>query len=251
MTPTEFRFVENNAGAANNVEIDTSVADTGPPTIMVTPQSGTKVKNGQRLTISVTAAEPPTGWQAGVKQIQIEDLDRHTNLEPWDNPAPAPQPCGNAGLTRTIERSYMVPPDVPLAHLKITARDYHNPQQTLLVEYPTGDWHGRFTWRHLCEGAGSRDETRGVADFMLDHDGRGNLTGRLTGSTPERTQTMPTCTFKYIEPSRFSAKLVGSYTSGPGDVFSPDRRAADHIRPRFLDLPGRDQRHRAAVLRGS
>ena len=67
------------------------------------PPSGTKVKNGQTLRIRVTAAEPPTGWQAGVKQIQVEDLDRHTNLAPWDNPAPAPRPCGDAGLTHTIE----------------------------------------------------------------------------------------------------------------------------------------------------
>ena len=207
----KFNFVVNSAGATNNVEIDTSVADTEPPTITVTPPSGTKVKNGQRLTISVTAAEPTNGWQAGVKQIQIEDLDRHTNLAPWDNPAPAPRPCGNAGLTHTIERSYVVPPNVPVAHLKITARDYHNPQQVVLVEYPTGDWHGRIDW--WIPAPSSR--VWGRLDLTFDYDGKGNLTGRMAGDSyvksPARGEF---CGMTTQTPAKLSAKLVGQYTPG-------------------------------------
>jgi hypothetical protein len=77
----KFLFVENFRGTTSNVEIDASVTDTAPPTITVVPPSSKKVKNGERLTIKITATEPSPGWQAGVKQIKIEDLDRHTNLE--------------------------------------------------------------------------------------------------------------------------------------------------------------------------
>ncbi len=207
----KFLFVDNVAGTTGNVEIDTSVADAAPPTITVTPPSGTKVKNGQRLTISVTAAEPTNGWQAGVKQIQIEDLDRSTNLAPWDNPAPAPRPCGNTGLTQTIERSYVVPPDVPVARLKITARDYHNPQHVVLVEYPTGDWHGRIEWQILNPNS----RLWGRLDLSFDHDGKGNLSGRMAGdSYVESPARGEFCGMTTQTPAKLSANLVGQYTPG-------------------------------------
>ena len=209
----KFFFVPNIAGTTGNVEIDASVADTAPPTITVTPPSGTKVKNGQRLTIRVTATEPSTGWHAGVKQIQIEDLDRHTNLAPWDNPAPAPRPCGHTDLTKTIERSYTVPPDVPVAHLKITARDYHNPQPAVLVEYPTGDWYGTFevTTHSVVSGV-----TLTITDTMviaLEYDGRGSLTGSLVGKRHFKNDDNPSsgryfCSWEITIPNKLRGKLV-------------------------------------------
>ena len=84
---------------------------------------------------------------------------------------------------------------------------------------PRPSWTGRFEWTHICVGGGNRDETRGVSDLTLDHDGRGNLTGTLAGSTPERAQTIPSCSVTYVAPGTFSAKLVGSYTPGQ-DTFS-------------------------------
>jgi hypothetical protein len=75
-------------------------------------------------------------------------------------------------------------------------------------------WQGTFGWTHTCEGGGNRDETHGIADLKLDDDGRGNLTGTLTGSTPQRAQSIPPCTFTHVAPATFSATLVGSYTPG-------------------------------------
>ena len=224
----------------NNVAIDTSVADTAPPTITVAPPSGTKVKNGQRLTIRVTATEPSIGWQAGVKQIQIEDLDRHTNLAPWDNPAPAPRPCGNTGLTHTIERNYVVPPDVPVAHLKITARDYHNPQQALLVEYPTGDWYGWVTWSETVRNVPTIKPSRywGRLDFTVNYDGRGNLTGRMVGIEDfETSNTRESvarggllCEAKTNKPTHLEVPLLGQYTAGRNTIsLSVDPLATKYI----------------------
>jgi hypothetical protein len=210
-----FQFVENFAGTTSNVEIDASVADTAPPTITVSAPSGTKVRNGQRRTITVTATEPSTGWQAGVKQIQIEDLDRRTHLEPWDNPAPAPRPCSNAGLTQTISRSYVVPPDVLVARLKITVRDYHNPQHAVLVEYPIGDWYGTFETSEDSVVRGVRTTIKDTLDIVLEHDGKGNLEGTLAGNRHFK-QNMPDCPWEITVPNKLRGKLLGSYTPGAG-----------------------------------
>ena len=214
----KFTWIENPAGQSSKVEIDPRVTDNAAPRITVSPPSGTKVKSGRRMTIKVTATEPESGWQSGIKRIQIEDIDQHSNLQLWDNDAPTPRPCGNAGLTKTIEATAEVPVQ-PMWHLRVTAIDYSNNRVVEKVDYPTGDWYGTFGWTHLCVGGGNRDETRGISELTLDHDGRGNLTGTLAGSTPERAQTIPPCSFRYVAPGTFSAKLVGSYTPGQ-DTFS-------------------------------
>jgi hypothetical protein len=213
-----FTWVENSTGPRNKVEIGPAITDKAAPRIMVTPPSGKKMKSGRRETIKVTVTEPESGWQSGIKRIQVEDVDQHSNLQLWDNPAPTPRPCGNAGLTKTIEATGEVPAQ-PVWHLKVTAFDYANNSVVEQVQYPTGDWFGTFGWTHICAGGGNRDETRGIGNLTLDHDGRGNLTGTLAGSTPERAQTIPPCSFRYVAPGTFSAKLVGSYTPGQ-DTFS-------------------------------
>ena len=121
----KFTWIENPAGQSSKVEIDPRVTDNAAPRITVSPPSGTKVKSGRRMTIKVTATEPESGWQSGIKRIQIEDVDQHSNLQLWDNDAPTPRPCGNAGLTKTIEATAEVP-ERPIWHLRVTAIDYSN-----------------------------------------------------------------------------------------------------------------------------
>ena len=83
---------------------------------------------------------------------------------------------------------------------------------------------------------------KAIADLTLDYDGRGNLTGTLAGSTPERTANHPDV-FRQISvaPGTFSAKLVGSYTPGPEYIFRPSRRRADNARPGSCHLHSRTQ----------
>lgn len=220
-----FTFVTNHEGSTSNVEIDTSVEDIAPPTITVSPPSGHKVRNGQRLRVTVTATEPSTGWQAGIRQVQIEDVDRATNYPPWNNPAPTPAPCANAGLTRTVEIDYQVPDNVLIGRLKITARDYHSPQQAIVVEYPTGDWQGRLRWKARQTGAGTLGEFWGEMEIVLDHDGKGNLEGRLTG-TQNQFIGGP-CQSKTATPGRLTARLTGSYTA------SAKKMSINLVNPQF------------------
>ena len=175
-------------GTEPNVQID-PVTDNAAPGITVNPPSGTKVKIGRRLTIKVTATEPETGWQSGLKRIQIEDVDQHSNLQLWNNDAPMPRPCGNAGLTKTIEATAEVP-ERPVWRLGVTSFDYLNNRVVEEVEYPTGDWYGRLEWSfHQREDTSipsnaNRSETKfnGHADLAVRRDGRGRLTGTLVGS---------------------------------------------------------------------
>jgi hypothetical protein len=201
--------------------------DSEPPKITVTPPSGTIVRPGQRMTIAVTASERyedgHQGWQTGVKSIRVEDLTRHEGLPPWQNENPQPQPCNSKTWTKTHEMQFTVPDPAPssVVRLRVFVKDYQNPEVQQDIEYPTkGDWYGAFGWTHICQGGGNRDETRGISDLTLDHDGRGNLTGTLAGSVPERTMIMPSCSsYRLLAPGTFRAKLLGSYTPEP-DRFS-------------------------------
>jgi hypothetical protein len=225
-----FAFKLDWNGTGPNVQID-PVTDNAAPGITVNPPSGTKVKIGRRQTIKVTVTEPDTGWQSGIKRIQIEDVDQHSNLQLWNNDAPTPRPCGNAGLTKTIEGTGEVP-ERPVWRLRVTAFDYLNNRVVKMVEYPTGDWYGRLEWRfHQREDTSvppnqNRSETKfnGHADLAVRHDGRGRLTGTLLGS-----QKVETLWWGYphgngevcrgsAPPAPVRANVEGSIAAGPNSL---------------------------------
>jgi hypothetical protein len=85
---------------------------------------------------------------------------------------------------------------------------------------PRGDWVGTFESTSVCEGPpGFGIKVRSIGDLALDHDGNGNLTGTLAGTTPENLSFAPSCSETMLAPGTFSARLVGSYTPGR-DTFS-------------------------------
>jgi len=99
---------------------------------------------------------------------------------------------------------------VPIALIAMTA--FGSAALAQQAQPPQPSWHGRFEWIHLCTGV-TRDETHGVADLTLYADQRGQLTGTLAGSTPQRSMSYPGCSsFVWVTPGTFSARLVGSYT---------------------------------------
>ena len=204
----KFTWVDNPAGQSGKVEIDPTVTDTAAPRITVSPPSGTKVKSGRRMTINVTATEPESGWQSGIKRIQIEDVDQHSNLRLWDNDAPTPRPCGNAGLTKTIEATAEVP-ERPVWHLRVTAIDYSNNRVVEKVDYPTGDWYGTLDLLFITPAY--RNHAR--LDITIDYDGRSNLTGQIWEGkvSAEKPAGIP-CAFAVASPAMLSATLIGQYT---------------------------------------
>jgi hypothetical protein len=223
--PLAISFVSANP-AARATKTLTLRPDTEKPTLKTTstPRKGTKVKTGDTIKVRMEASEEygdtRMGWQAGVKKIQLTDESRNQVVPPHFEATGGPRPCKEKLWKQFLEVTYTVPPNPPpLIRLRAIAEDFAGNKDDDVGEFPTGDWHGTFGWTHICQGGGNKDETRGISDLTLDDDGRGNLTGRLAGSTPQRTQTIPTCSFRYVAPGTFSAKLVGSYTSGQ-DAFS-------------------------------
>jgi len=191
--------------------------DDKPPTLRTTsdPPKGSKVTAGRTIKVTMVARDDANRWQTGIKTIQLVADSEGGRFVASENYAPCAEP-----REKRVEATYEVPANPPpIVRLTALAEDHAGLMDTDVGEFPTGDWYGRFGWTHICQGGGSTDETHGIGDLTLDYDGRGNLTGMLVGSIPERKQTIPPCSFKHVAPGTFSAKLVGSYTPGP-DTFS-------------------------------
>lgn len=70
-------------------------------------------------------------------------------------------------------------------------------------------WKGTFTQVSFTVG---RDVYRTRADIVLDHDGKGNLTGTMTGQQVHVDYSTGGCSFRMVQPNRFRVSLVGSFT---------------------------------------
>ena len=214
---TASRFVTdvNVEGTQSNVRLDYNVArDDIVPTLNVTwtPPKGTKVKARDRITAKAIAKDDANRWQSGIKTIDL-DVQGGGQFGFGDYPRP-PQTCENpppaANSGRRLHRAGQSAAD------RAAARRHQGLRRAFRAKTSQSTRPGigmaRFKWVHLCTGV-TRDETHGIADLTLDYDGRGNLTGTLAGSTPQRSMSYPSCSsFVWVTPGTFSARLIGSYT---------------------------------------
>ena len=219
--PLAISFVSANP-AARATETLTLRPDTEKPTLKTTstPRKGTKVKTGDTIKVRMEASEEygdtRMGWQTGVKKIQLTDESRNQVVPPHFEATGGPRPCKEKQWKQFLEVTYTVPPNPPpIVRLRAIAEDFAGNKDDDVGEFPTGDWYGTFGWTHICQGGGNSDETRGAGDLTLDHDGRGNLTGTLVGSTPERAMTVPTCScVQTCHPRHVSRKAGGLICAG-------------------------------------
>ena len=212
-----FVFEIDFKGVKNDVRVDYGVPrDTIPPALNVTwtPPKGTKVRVGTRITAKAMARDDANRWQSGIKTIDL-DVQGGGQFGFGDYPRP-PQTCESPPPAQTLDGVYTVPANPPpIVRLRARASDFAGHFAQDIAEFPTGDWYGTFGWTSVCDSpSGHGAKVRGVGDLTLDHDGRGNLTGTLAGTTPEGLPTGPGCSAKVVAPGTFSAKLVGSYTPG-------------------------------------
>ena len=226
---------------ANASAVMVLAPDKDKPTLTTTsqPTNGTKVKPGDIIKIKMQASEeynnPRYNWQTGVKKVQLTDESRNQIVPPHFEGAEM-RPCAEKQWKQMLEVTYTVPSNPPpIIRLRAVAEDFAGNQDFDVGEFPTGDWYGTFNWNHDCEG-GMTDKTKGISDLALDYDGQGNLTGTLAGSIPDRVQVIQGCSVTFLAPGSFSARLVGSYTPGPGAFSAASRRCSDHARPGLLHL---------------
>lgn len=202
-------------GAADEVKVEYDVArDQEFPKLDVVwdPPPGKKVGPGTKIMARAAASDDWNLWQSGVRRIDMNVLPESSNqsfgFQEWP---PHPRTCENMPPTRRLEGVYTVPPSPPpVVRLRVRAVDHagHANPYRHIAEYPTGDWAGTFQ----MESAG-RLFTR--ADIVLNHDGRGNLTGTMVGQQRiDYTWNGGRCFQRTIRPNRFRVSLVGTYTEG-------------------------------------
>ena len=179
-----------------------------------------------------------------MKKLQLIDEGPNPVVTPrWEGDQM--RACAAKQWKQFLEVTYTVPPNPPpVIRLRAVAEDFAGNTDQDFAEFPTGDWYGTFEWAHSCQGPTLKDDTVGISDLALNDDGRGNLTGALVGSTPHRRQAMATCSYSYVAPGGFTAKLIGSVHAITEHVFSGSRGDSDHTGQSVLDVPLRDHDHR-------
>jgi hypothetical protein len=216
--------------------------DETAPTVSIAskPTSGTRVKAGQQIAVTVTARDDTTRWESGILGIRlIADSERGRLVQERAYPPHLPT-CEGQPEPATLSTVYTVPsPAPPIVRLCAIARDHanHEAKDPAIAEFPTGDWAGTMTWTHIVASAHATATTTAQADLSLDYDGKGGLTGRMAG-THSSTSKMGPCSGSTMMPGGMQANLVGSYTPGRDamTIRTDDKQTTPmHMR---IDCPG-------------
>ena len=196
------------------------------------PPKGSKVKPGDQIKVTMVARDDATRWQTGIQRIQLmaQNPGGDELVGAQDYPPVIRPNCESRPEPRTLVLTYTVPRNPPpIVRLRAIAEDFANHHDTDVGEFPTGDWYGTFKWIHLCTGV-TRDETHGIADLTLDYDGRGNLTGTLAGSTPQRSMSYPGCSSFVMGHARDIQRKAGRVLHADAEyIFSPSRRRDEYV----------------------
>jgi hypothetical protein len=187
--------------------------DRDPPVIKMTsePPENNKVKPGEKITIHATASERHAdghrSYPSGVKSLQL--IANGTVMDSKDY-GMKPPPCE----VRPFEPPpvYTVPKNPPeIVQLLVYAEDATGHGTSKEADFPTrGDWYGRLDWSvHQVVPTG-RQEWFGHADLMLDDDGRGGLTGTLSG-TEKQELAIEGC--QGVTNWTLKARLTGTITT--------------------------------------
>ena len=217
------------------------------------PRKGSKVKAGDKITVTMVARDNANLWQTGIKTVQLVADSEEGRFIEVRNYLPSPG-CLAPPMERRVVATYTVPQTPPLiVRLGALAEDHVGLTDTDVGEFPTqGDWYGRIEWSaHSPEDTTrrpneNRAETKfgGQADLSLNYDGRGNLSGTLRGSWQVDTMWwgFPHGDGRMCKgsspPTPVSADIVGSYTPGPEAVtLQPLNMVANIVVPQASSGP--------------
>lgn len=201
-------------GIVNMVTMDAQTAkDKEKPKLRTTsvPKKGTKVQPGQQIVITMTARDDANRWQSGIKTVTlVADSEGDRLIAGPTYPPHSVAGCTDTPPEREVRATYTVPANPPpVVRLTATAMDHVGLTDSDVGEFPTGDFYGTFT---QVSFTGGRDVFRTRADIVLNHDGKGNLTGTMTGQQMYVDHSTSNCSFRMVQPNRFRVSLVGSFT---------------------------------------
>lgn len=181
---------------------------------------GTKVKEGDQITLDVTAQERRSGgpWQTGVKIIQVTADPGGLVGKPWTNPSNLPKPCDQKTWSQPYKATYTVPKNPPeIIRICAIAEDYQGNQSSQCGEFPTGDvWRG--TIKVKAVGNVYDEEGELALAFTVAKDGsvKGKAHFHRTASRPH---------FWYIN----SCTFTQTYSSDEADLLITGRREGDQF----------------------
>ncbi len=190
--------------------------DRTPPTLRTTsvPPKGTKVQPGDVIRVTMTARDDADRWQTGVKTIQLVADSEGGRFIASENYEPCSDP-----KEKRVEATYTVPADPPpIVRLTALAEDHSDHLVQESAEFPTGDFYGTFTMVSFTVG---RDGFRARADIVLNHDGKGNLTGTMVGQHEHVDYSTGACFHRMVQPNRFRVSLVGFFTERSAPATAP------------------------------
>jgi len=212
---------------------------------------GSKVKPGDKITITATAQEKrlgPAPWQTGVKDIQFtangDVIDDPNN--PWVNPSKLPQACDKKTWEHTAQLTYTVPKDASgLINLCAFAEDYNQAGSDTCATFHTGNhWIGTMrtmnSWTSSVGGC-TNGQWLSNLDFYVAKDG--TVTGTGTGHAVTQAQ----CHFPHQLPMGFATE-IGFAINGtfdgktfslvPSETYTDSSTVSDLINYALLNVAG-------------
>jgi hypothetical protein len=200
----------------------TLAPDTEKPTLKTTsnPRKGTRVKAGDQIRVRMEASEEygehRTGWQSGVKKIQLRDESLNRDVPPHYEDNGPMRACAQKPWKQWLEVTYTVPPNPPpVIRLRATAWDFAGNKDYDVAEFPTSDWQGTLQWSAEQRVHTGVQYFSGTIELALSSDGRGGLTGTALGTQSQKLRYAGCPASDTVTPGTFRARLTASQSTDP------------------------------------
>ena len=220
LLPSHQFEVNYEIGSKDDVQVDYDrMQDREKPTLHTSsvPAKGSKVKQGDKIKVTMVARDDATIWQTGIQRIQLiaQNPGGDALVGAQDYPPVIRPNCEGRPEPRTLVLTYTVPSNPPpIVRLRAIAEDFVNLSDFDIGEFPTGDWYGTFEFSSEYANVGRTVTIKDHMDIALEYDGHGNLTGSLVGNRSFSSQGHPNCNWATTIPDKLRGKLLGSYTPG-------------------------------------
>jgi hypothetical protein len=223
--------------------------DKDPPKLKVTsiPKKGTKVKEGDKIKVTVKASERyedgHKSWPTGVHLIQLTADDGLVDSKDYGR---VPQPCER----QTFEATYTVPRNPPpIVHLTAIAEDAVGNKDSEVGKFPTVEvWHGTDEHFYDITSNNGVEDVKSVYEELVRFDlyetSRDKLEGQAHATwTSSQEVTRGKCagvkTKQDPETVAWDAQLSGSIQRLPGSTRFDFHATPDHGRPyKVIETPG-------------
>lgn len=231
-----FFFETDPEGAKSDVQIDYQM-DREKPKLDTSsvPRKGTKVKAGDRITVTMVARDNANDWQTGIKTIQLVADSEGGRFIDVQNYLPTPG-CHAPPMERRAVATYTVPANPPpIVRLTALAEDFVGLMDTDVGEFPTGEvWKGTIRLQSDARNPQCSAITS-TAEYEIRVNGDGTVTGE--GTFQHSGYTCPTAHFTAPRTDG-TLQLVGKKEGSRFTVNMNDWNPKNGFTPR---LPGGPQ----------